>query len=295
MTTRFNFKQLLLTAALLTGFAAAHAGTATGPTDADVALATRVQTALQQARPFQTKATDVSVTAANGQVQLSGFVGYTSDELPARSIAAAVPGVQSVTSTLHAWSTATDPNLGLPALSAATGPAMSPSDAALAAQVKTALQTAAPLQNNGADVDVTVANGQVHLSSFVGYATDEAPARAIAAAVPGVRAVTANLHVWSTATDPRHGLPPVERTRPVAAAPAMNASDAALATQVKAALLQNASFQGSAVELVVTAHNGKVNLSGWISADTDDLPARAIAAHVAGVKSVTSQLHAWST
>ena len=82
--------RLLLAAALLTGFAAAHAGTATGATPADVALATRVQTALQQARPFQTQATDVTVAAANGQVQLSGFVGYTSDELPARTIAAAV-------------------------------------------------------------------------------------------------------------------------------------------------------------------------------------------------------------
>lgn len=287
MTHRFN--QILLAAALLTGFASAHAGTATGATPADVALATRVQTALQQARPFQTKGTDVTVTATNGQVQLSGFVGYTSDELPARTIAAAVPGVQSVTSTLHAWSTATDPNLGLPAISTGTDASstMNASDAALAAQVKAALQ--------GRDVDVTAANGQVNLSGFVGYSTDEAPALAAAAAVPGVRAVTSNLHVWSTASDPRFGLPPVATRHHVAAPPAMSQSDAALAAQVKAALLQATPFQDQAVELVVTAQDGQVNLSGWVNVDTDELSARTIAARVAGVKSVTSQLHAWAT
>jgi osmotically-inducible protein OsmY len=289
MTPRFP--RLLLAAALLTGFAAVHAGTATGATPADVALATRVQTALQQARPFQTQATDVTVAAANGQVQLSGFVGYTSDELPARTIAAAVPGVQSVTSTLRAWSTATDPSLGLPARSTGTGlsSTVNASDAALAAQVKTALQS------RGADVDVTAANGQVNLSGFVGYSTDEAPALAAAAAVPGVRAVTSNLHVWSTASDPRFGLPPVVATRTVAAAPAMSPSDAALAAQVKAALLQAAPFQDQDVELVVTARDGQVNLSGWINQDTDELSARTIATRVTGVKSVTSQLHAWAT
>ncbi|WP_294000972.1 BON domain-containing protein [Sphaerotilus sp.] len=294
MTPRFN--QLLLAAALLTGFAAAQAGTASGATAADVALATRVQTALQQARPFQTKAADVTVTAANGQVQLSGFVGYTSDEVPARAIAAAVPGVQSVTSTLHAWSTATDPNLGLPALttSAATGPAMSPSDAALATQVKTALLQAAPLQNHGTDVDVTATNGQVNLSGFVGYTTDEAPALAIAAAVPGVQAVTSTLRAWSTETDPNLGVVPVVSSR-TEAAPAMSPSDAALAERVKATLLETAPFQEPTVDLVVTARNGRVDLSGWINLDTDELPARAIAARVSGVKGVTSHLHAWAT
>lgn len=291
MTPRFRFNQILAAAALLTGFASAQAGTATGPTDADVALATRVQAALQQARPFQTKATDVTVTAANGQIALSGFVGYTSDEVPARAIAAAVPGVQSVTSTLHAWSTATDPNIGLPALttSAAAGPAMSPSDAALAAQVKTALQ------DLGADVDVTATNGRIHLSGFVGYSTDEAPVQAAAAAVPGVQTVTSALHVWSTSADPHYGVPAAAGTRSAAAAPAMSPSDAALAAQVKAALLEAAPFQESNVELVVTARNGRVDLSGWIQADTDELPARTIAARVPGVKGVTSHLHAWST
>lgn len=295
MTPRFN--QILLAAALLAGFASAQAGTATGATGADVALATRVQTALQQARPFQTKAADVTVTATNGQIQLSGFVGYTSDEGPARAIAAAVPGVQSVTSTLHAWSTATDPNFGLPAVtsSAATGPAMGPSDAALAAQVKTALLQAAALQNRGTDVDVTATNGQVRLSGFVGYSTDEAPALAIAAAVPGVRAATSTLHAWSTATDPNLGLAPVVARHTAAAAPAMSPSDAALAERVKAALLEATPFQEPTVDLVVTAHNGRVNLSGWINTDTDELPARTIAARVSGVKAVTSHLHAWAT
>jgi osmotically-inducible protein OsmY len=287
MTPRFN--QILLAAALLTGVASAQAGTATGATPADVALATRVQTALQQARPFLTQATDVTVTAANGQIQLSGFVGYSSDELPARTLAAAVPGVQSVTSTLHAWSTATDPNLGLPAIGAASSSAMNERDAALAGQVKAALQ------GRGTDVDVTATNGQVNLSGFVGYASDEAPVLAMAAAVPGVQAVNSSLHVWSTASDPRFGLPPVANTRSVAAAPAMSPNDAALAEQVKATLLQAAPFRDQSVELVVTARDGQVNLSGWISVDTDALPARTNAAHVPGVKSVTSQLHAWST
>jgi osmotically-inducible protein OsmY len=206
MTTRFN--QIVLAAALLTGFAAAHAGTATGTTTDDVALATRVQSALQQARPFQRASADITVSAAGGQVNLSGFIPYANDDLPARAIAAAVPGVQSVSSNFRAWSTEYDPNLGLPASSAvvhtvaATAP-MSPDDAALAAQVKAALLQATPFQDADVDLVVTANQGRVNLSGWVSYENDELPARTIAAKVPGAHGVTSTLRAWSTETDER--------------------------------------------------------------------------------------------
>jgi osmotically-inducible protein OsmY len=206
MTTRFN--QILLAAALLTGFAAAHAGTATGTTPDDVALATRVQSALQQARPFQRASADITVSAASGQINLSGFIPYANDELPARAIAATVSGVQSVTSNFRAWSTEYDPILGVQATSTSaarpvsTAP-MSPADTALAAQVKAALLQAAPFQDAGTELVVTARNGQIELSGWIGHESDELPARAIAAKVPGVRAVTSTFHAWSTETDAR--------------------------------------------------------------------------------------------
>ncbi|MEX8494162.1 BON domain-containing protein [Sphaerotilus sp.] len=206
MTPRFN--QILLAAALLTGFAAAHAGTATGATPDDVALATRVQSALQQSRPFQRASTDITVSAAGGQVNLSGFIPYANDDLPARTIAATVPGVQSVTSSFRAWSTESDPSIGLPATSADTPArpattAMNPEDAALAAQVKAALLQAAPFQDADVDLVVTADNGQVRLSGWVSHENDELPARTIAAKVAGVRSVTSHFHAWSTELDAR--------------------------------------------------------------------------------------------
>ena len=71
--------------------------------------------------------------------------------------------------------------------------------------------------------------------------------------------------------------------------------DAALASSVKAALLQATPFKDADVDLTVTASNGQVNLSGWVTYVDDERFAAKIAASVGGVKAVTTAFHAWST
>jgi osmotically-inducible protein OsmY len=72
-------------------------------------------------------------------------------------------------------------------------------------------------------------------------------------------------------------------------------ADAALAAEVKAALLKAAPFRDADVDLAVTASNGKVQLSGWVTyADNPEL-ARKIASSVSGVKEVTENLRTWSS
>ena len=71
--------------------------------------------------------------------------------------------------------------------------------------------------------------------------------------------------------------------------------DVALATNVKAALLQAAPFQDADVDIAVTASNGQVNLSGWVTYANDPQAAAKIAASVSGVKAVTTSFHTWSS
>jgi osmotically-inducible protein OsmY len=74
-----------------------------------------------------------------------------------------------------------------------------------------------------------------------------------------------------------------------------SSADTALAAEVKAALLKAAPFRDADVDLAVTASNGKVQLSGWVTyADNPEL-ARKIASSVSGVKQVTENLHTWSS
>jgi osmotically-inducible protein OsmY len=80
-----------------------------GATDADRALATNVRTAVMQSKGFQDADVDVVVRAAHGRVNLSGWVSYANNDVAARKIAAAVPGVKSVTSDFKSWSSDTDP------------------------------------------------------------------------------------------------------------------------------------------------------------------------------------------
>jgi osmotically-inducible protein OsmY len=81
----------------------------------------------------------------------------------------------------------------------------------------------------------------------------------------------------------------------VVPAQAQTSADAALAAEVKAALLKAAPFRDADVDLAVTASNGKVQLSGWVTyADNPEL-ARKIASSVSGVKEVTENLHTWSS
>jgi osmotically-inducible protein OsmY len=74
-----------------------------------------------------------------------------------------------------------------------------------------------------------------------------------------------------------------------------NSADIALAAEVKAALLKAAPFRDADVDLAVTASNGKVQLSGWVTyADNPEL-ARKIASSVSGVTQVTENLRTWSS
>jgi osmotically-inducible protein OsmY len=72
-------------------------------------------------------------------------------------------------------------------------------------------------------------------------------------------------------------------------------ADIALASDVKAALLKATPFRDADVDLAVTASNGKVQLTGWVTyADNPEL-ARRIASQVSGVKQVTENLRTWSS
>ncbi len=74
---------------------------------ADLALAKQVQATLLQAAPFQDQGVDLQVKVAAGQVQLTGWVSFASDDLLARQKVLHVPGVQSVSSNFHTWSSDT--------------------------------------------------------------------------------------------------------------------------------------------------------------------------------------------
>ena len=68
----------------------------------------------------------------------------------------------------------------------------------LAEQVKESLAKAGPFQDSDVDVAVSATNGVVHLTGWVSHGDDVAIAERIAAAVPGVKSVDAEFHIWST-------------------------------------------------------------------------------------------------
>jgi osmotically-inducible protein OsmY len=75
----------------------------------------------------------------------------------------------------------------------------------------------------------------------------------------------------------------------------MNTSDAALVETVKAALAQSRPLRDADVDIAVTASNGVVHLSGWLTYADDIQTAENIAAAVAGVKDVDTRFRVWST
>lgn len=78
-----------------------------------------------------------------------------------------------------------------------------PSDAALAAAVKSALLEAKPYHDPNVSLKVTAHAGQVDLSGWVTYANDATAAVDIASTVDGVKNVTNHLHSWSSREDLR--------------------------------------------------------------------------------------------
>lgn len=72
-------------------------------------------------------------------------------------------------------------------------------------------------------------------------------------------------------------------------------NDEALAASVKSALLQDAPFKDADVDLAVTASNGHVDVSGWVTYADDPQRAAQIAASVNGVRQVSTHLRTWSS
>jgi osmotically-inducible protein OsmY len=70
----------------------------------DAALAEAVKARVLQTAAFREPLVDLQVRAQDGAVNLSGWVHYASDDLLARQLAAAVPGVASVSSNFRSWS-----------------------------------------------------------------------------------------------------------------------------------------------------------------------------------------------
>jgi len=89
--------------------AMSHTSNVMGATPADMTLATNVRAAVMQASTFQDADVDVVVRAAHGRINLSGWVSYANNDVQARKLAAAVPGVKSVTSDFKSWSSEADP------------------------------------------------------------------------------------------------------------------------------------------------------------------------------------------
>jgi osmotically-inducible protein OsmY len=151
------------------------------------------------------------VRAANGRVNLSGWIGDVQDDATARQIASTVPGVRRVTSNFHSWSTDSD----MPMLPTAAGPSSvsstpapsiigaTPADRALATEVRNTLISAGAFRDINTNVVVRANKGRVNLSGWISFASNAAKVRNMASRVTGVRAVTSNFHSWSSETDPR--------------------------------------------------------------------------------------------
>ena len=297
---------LLMTAAVLLSALAmaspALANSVVGATPEDLAVANGVQAALLKERAFQAANVDIVVRAWQGKVNLSGWVGDAGDDATARRIAAGVSGVKTVSTNLRSWSSDNDDRSGVAtsqAPAAARAPSLvgaTPADMALAGSVQTALMKERVFQAADVEIVVRAAAGRVNLSGWIGDVNDEATARKVATAVPGVSKVSTNLRSWSTEGEDNNtagagkALPP--RSASVSGA---SPADLALATNVRAAVMQAPTFQDSDVEVNVRAARGRVNLSGWLSYASNDIQARKIAATVPGVTSVTSDFKAWST
>ena len=74
-----------------------------------------------------------------------------------------------------------------------------------------------------------------------------------------------------------------------------SSDDAALAQQVKTALSQDRHLQNADDDIAVTASNGVVKISGWLTYADDIQTAEQVAKTVPGVKDVEANVRVWST
>lgn len=160
--------------------------TATAPDDST--LVSRVREALLA--DAEVKDQQIEVSAADGVVQLSGFVDSGTQTARAAEVAGAVDGVRSVDNRLElkAGATAAAPAAGEPAQAKVD-------DAAITTQIKEAL-LADPYMNNF-DVAVVTRNGEVQLSGFVANRDQADDVVALAHKTEGVKSVTSTLSVGS--------------------------------------------------------------------------------------------------
>ena len=75
----------------------------------------------------------------------------------------------------------------------------------------------------------------------------------------------------------------------------LTGDDAVLVEHVKAALAQSRPLKDADVDIAVSASNGEVRLTGWLTYSNDIATAEQIAASVSGVKSVDTHFHIWSS
>jgi len=200
--------RLAAATALLTGLlaaSAAPAGEIVGNTEADRALAGKVQAAMLNAAPFHDPLTDVTIRADAGRVLLSGWVAHADHEALARSIAMRVDGVRAVSTQVRAWSSDPDYRIGLaaPDLLAeptAAGPmsTASPADLDLAAKVRASLLQTGAFEPKNTELQVRASDGRVSLSGWLASPADEPAVRQSALAVPGVTRVDSWFRAWAS-------------------------------------------------------------------------------------------------
>lgn len=173
-------------------------------------------------------------------------------------------------------------------------------NAALAEQVRSALASAAELQDLGTDLRIDSRGGQILLSGWVGHEDDRQLARTLAAQVPGVSGVSAQLLAWSTAADPHSGQPPQLSAQANAGGVQLdrslrNPADRALAERIRAVLAETTAAAHPDTDLSIGAEGGRVLLSGWVNNADAAGAAVAAARSVDGVSGVQADLRLWSS
>jgi hyperosmotically inducible periplasmic protein len=142
-------------------------------------------------------------------------------------------------------------------------------DKLMVSKVKTAL-----ISDKTADADeinVEVYKGVVQLNGFVDSEKEKAQAETVAKAVEGVKGVTNNLQIKQE----KHTAGAVM-------------DDSALTAKVKSALIDDP--RTKAGDIKVETRNGVVQLSGYVSNESQKAAAGSVAQAVTGVKSVSNGL-----
>lgn len=74
-----------------------------------------------------------------------------------------------------------------------------------------------------------------------------------------------------------------------------SSDDASIASSVKTALSSSSRFSDNPSDVIVKVQNGRVNLSGWVTYQSDIQDAEDVALKVPGVRGVTANFRTWSS